>query len=164
MNSSSPMHKMTRTDSVINYKVTKFLVIQLRACEKKSSPISLKQSWINNNKQVVKRWRFIKVNERFNFRLIFRLELNLNSLLMHIKFLYHYVTCILKLQVTWFSLNFFLYWLFNWLCRWKKGWWCRGRCRYGIKLIQLSVCIPLVVIPTVQQNKSNHFPHHNKVL
>ena len=129
MKSSSPMHKMTRTDSVINYKVTKFLVIQLRACEKKSSLISLKQSWINNNKQVVKRWRFIKVNERFN----------LNSLLMHIKFLYHYVTCILKIQVTWFSLDFFLYCLFKWLCRWKKGWWCHARCRYGIKLIQLSV-------------------------
>ena len=28
---------------------------------------------------------------------------------------------------------------FKWLCRWKKGWWCHARCRYGIKLIQLSV-------------------------
>ena len=82
---------MTRTDSVINYKVLS---------DPAQSLLSLKQSWINNIKRVVKRWRFIKVNEPFNFRLIFGLELNLNSLLMHIQFLYHYVKCILKIQVT----------------------------------------------------------------
>ena len=110
------------------------------ASKKKTSLISLKQSYINNNTQVVKNWTFIKVNELVNFRLIFRLQLNLDSLLMQIKFLYHYVTCILKVLVTWFSLDsFFIFCLFKWLCWWKKGWWRHGRCRYGIKLIQLSV-------------------------
>ena len=41
-----------------------------------------------------------KSHEPWNFRLIFRLELNLDSLPKHIKFLYHYVTYILKILVT----------------------------------------------------------------
>ena len=41
-----------------------------------------------------------KSHEPSNFRLIFRLEVNLDSLLMHINFLYHYLTCILKILVT----------------------------------------------------------------